>query len=542
MRSLLSLALALLPTVAAAQGPSSQLRHLSHAVRDTLPAVSEAKALYDAPDQDAVLGNFVEQWMATPAHENRVRRYFSDRFGVEPNLFISDSATDLILNDGNDAEKPDDLAATGVWHLPKSVKPSCGGAPLTRDAWWTDTPIQICPSAVSTAIKFGTWPNMQNCIDPGSANGIRHALCGCGPQEIICHPRNLKAHIMAVVSREMVDRGLYAYQQGWSWLKLYGGDTFYGDRFLYQHYLYQQKFAPTLENPTSDELATIHSLPTGDAAKEAPYPEAIAERSGVVTAPGFMRRFNNFRSRIRAITERLLCQDVDASLNQPYVDHFVNPTLLGDPFNAQHGTKQGCSDCHYSMDNFGSTILGWNDSGFFEAWNPPSQLGHVFGVDDTGPRFLMASYIERASGFHECMAKTAWTDFSGVAWEDLAPDQRASFTALAAEGPRALIQGVLKSPELRDVRAGKVVTTTQTVEVILDFDHDINPILQAKCANAGCHGAAGAASTSLTFVGQSARFKSAPAIRLSTGSMPPPNSGLTLTDAEKNALLLWLAQ
>lgn len=323
------------------------------------------------------------------------------------------------------------------------------------------------------------------------------------------------------------------------WLDLLGGNKFYGNRWLYHHYIMQEKIEYGLELPTQAEWSFLKSLPT-TANVFLPFPNSSVERSGVVTSPSFLRRFNNFRSRIRAITEKLLCKDVDGSLNIDNYAQFINPSLTA--FDRSHGEQQSCATCHYSLDNFGSTILGWSPEGYFEKWNPPSQLGHVFGEDGTGPRFLMESYVERGSDFSLCMAKKTWQEFSGADWNVLSATEKQDLLIAASEGPKQVIESVLTGAPLKNLRLNKGSKVTTTNTVVYDFEADINPILSNSCSGSECHNQGNSRSAASAYVGGEAAFKSAPGIRISNGSMPPANSGKYLTEEEKEKLLIFLGQ
>ncbi len=527
----------LVPGTASAQDTTAEFRYLSTVLRDHLPSVAESKEFYAAADKDKALDDFLTEWLASADHEQRVARHFNDMFGVSPYFFVTDASLDLIAYDPADhPEAPSDLSVAGVYHLPASVKSSCGGAPVSANAWFSDTAIMICPSAVSTAISYGG--GMIRCTDSFSANGILNPACGCGPEQIICYPRDLKHKTVVGIAREFADRGLRAYEQGWSWLDLFGGDLYYGDRWLYHHYLFQQKVAVTMQPPSASELAFLKSLPL-DSKVEVAHPGG-PERAGIVTSPAFLTRFNNFRSRVRALTDQLLCKDVDGSLNVDGYTSFLNTDLSA--FDKSHGNKPGCATCHYGMDNFGSTLLGWTSDGYFEAWAPPSQIGHVFGEDGTGPRFLMQSYVERASGFVECMAKKSWEDFSGARWDDLTSSQKDELTAQAALGPKQAIRAVLTSSALKGRRASVTSVVKKTVVVIYDFNRDINPILEQSCGGQSCHAADNTRSAGSAYVGNESLFKGAPKERLANGSMPPAGATPGLTDDERNKLLIFLGQ
>jgi hypothetical protein len=540
LSSIVMVLLMLIPAVAQGQDYTATFRYLSVVIRDQLPTVAEAREFQAATDKDAKLDQLVELWMDSEEHKNRVKRHFNDMFGVSPYVFLSDANLDLIQYDsGNQqqlTEAPSDLSTNGVWHLPKGVRATCG-TPVSADAWWSESPIMICSTAVSDNIVYSN--GAIRCSDPFGANGIINPACGCGPDQILCAPRHLKKNMVVGVAREFAERGYYSYTQGLGWNDLFGGSNFYGDRWLYHHYLWQEKVGAMLELPNATELAFLKGLPT-DRRVWVPLPPSSVVRSGIATAPAFLRRFNNFRSRVRALTEQLLCKDVDGSLNVDDYAQFINPDLTD--FDRAHGAQESCATCHYSLDNFGSTLLGWSADGYYEKWSPKSQLGHVFGEDGTGPRFLVQSYVDRGTDFNLCMARKTWQEFSGADWSVLSSDDQTALLAAATEGPQEIIRAVLTSNALKKMRLNPPTSVTTTQPVTYDFATDINPILMNSCAGSSCHSSDNPRGLSSSYVGNEAQFKNAPAVRISSGSMPPPGSGRTLTNAEKDKLLIFLGQ
>jgi hypothetical protein len=515
-------------------------RFMSFVIRDAAPSVQEAKDFYHGKKS---LPQFIDQWMTGEEHQSRVQRYFRDMFGMEKGTFIAQDEFDLILSNltANPALSPSDLAANGVYHLPVSVKSTCG-TPISASAWWSDTPITICSNSASATLQFDGGATRCTGLD---GNGLFNPQCGCGPEQIACYPQAFKYKTMIGVTEEFPVRALHSYKNSQSWLDLFGGETFYGDRWLYHHYLYQSKVLTSSIAPSANEIAILKSLPAPQSEldftkAEAVYPPDSATRSGVATAPSFLRRFNNFRSRIRALTERLLCKDIDATLNTDGIAQFVN-TDLSD-FDKAHGTKAGCASCHYGMDNFGSTLLGWITDGFYMSWQPPSDAGHVFGLNGNGPEFLMRGYVERANGFTECMAKTAWEDFSGSPWNSLGSADQSAFVQAAASGPNATITSILRSEALLRLRHRELAEIKTTVDVKYSFSQDIQPILTNKCSGSSCHSQGTILGANYEFVDGEERFRGIPAQRITDGSMPPPSAGKTLDSDEQDKILIWLNQ
>ena len=386
------------------------------------------------------------------------------------------------------------------------------------------------------------------------AQGFSHEDCGCGDKAFMCYPFELKGQVMSAVGNEFQNRAAHFYNSNGSWLDVFGGSKLIANRYLYHHYLYQQEVVLTSKIPTSQVIDDLMSLSLATDS-EIPMPEYSSvlqgpngvQRSGVVTSPGFLRRFNNFRSRTRAVVERMLCKDIDASLNIDNTNTFYNPNFAnsttqpeGQAVN-EHGHKESCSNCHYSLDNFGSTIIMWADGGegtFGEwAWWQKSQEGHVLGQTGDGPRFLMQTMVEnQESGFYECMAKSAYEGFTGADWSQLEQSIKTSFVNSARAGPKETITKILKSKIVKELRSQEKTIETHIVEVQYDFATDINPILTNKCGGTSCHSAA----SSLThLVGNKNNFDTINKVRIENSSMPPPSSA-PLTATEKQVLLQYL--
>ena len=182
---------------------------------------------------------------------------------------------------------------------------------------------------------------------------------------------------------------------------------------------------------------------------EAPWPWG-AERAGVVTSPGFLNTYNTFRGRARILSLKLLCHDVDSSLNPDGYAEFLNPNFTESDI--AHGERPECSYCHYGMDNQASMLFGYDFSGWSEYYTGamPSQLGHVFGQDAEGPSALVSGYLERGAGFETCMASSTFHSLTGLSFEsDLTVAEQADLTERVEGGPRALVEAILTSPVLR---------------------------------------------------------------------------------------------
>lgn len=81
-------------------------------------------------------------------------------------------------------------------------------------------------------------------------------------------------------------------------------------------------------------------------------------------------------------------------------------------------------------------------------------------------------------------------------------------------------------------------TTLDCTPVPKSYTTDVNPIVQSRCAIAGCH-ASGSGNGPGALVTYSQLFNARTAIRSSVASGRMPQ-GSTLTTAEKNSILCWI--
>jgi hypothetical protein len=521
--SLFKWLLILLSTTALA-GPRDDLRtlrYLSQVLRDQAPTRDEAEAVYRG---EKTVEQFRDEWLDSPAHQERVSRYFFDLLGAPAYFHVNDDAFFLEQN------------SEGIWYSP--TKGDCSAAAaVTSTAWWlsANETIAICSNIVSTNMSVTISGTYYGC---SWTDGFLRSGCGCGPEQILCYPKSLRRDLMDSLSQEFKHRAAYVYSQQMTWKDLLSSSSIYGNRPLAQFYLLHQYVFPWQTAPMASEIARLREIPMTEKIWF-DAPTLGAERSGIVTTPAFMRRFNNPRSRIRALTDALLCHDVDGSLNTSGISTLVNPdtNALGQSI----VTRSSCTTCHYGMDNLASTLFGWNDQGTYERWPKElSQAGHAFGSDITGPVALMESYIERAPGFTECMSKRAWEDFSGRPWSALSSEEQSAFLNAAAQSPYALLRGIFQSSALMSARGGAALSSESSGN--LNFASDINPILERSCAGASCHSVDSSLSAQYRFIGNEDSFKKAPIHRLQDGTMPPASSGLTLPDSERTILIQFLQQ
>ena len=501
----------LLAPLAVGRDDIGSLRFLSFALRDQGLTPDEAKAFFASSQS---LDQFMAAWRSSPEHAARVQRFFGDLFGVKASVTVTETAFVLTEQDGvysNDTigwcDSSQGVDATG---------------------WWGEgsqsASLRVCP-AVLNAPTAGR--NGGSCWTSGK--------CGCGPNLYYCIPKALVDPLRAAVRTEAAQRGLYAYQQDKSWRDFLAGDRFYGNRLLFWYYLATQKlWTGTLENLSSDDAATLARLPLNSNG-EAAFPSG-AERAGVITSPGFLLEFNNYRSRIRWLSQTLLCQDVNPALNTDNYTNLVNKDLSA--ADKAHGLKPSCSGCHYPLDNMGSGLLRWNDQALLGTVKPKSDATYAFGKSGSGPAFLMTAFIERGPGFSTCMAKTAWESFSGIAWTNVGSDLQKTFTDAAASGPKALLSAIFGSDALKSARlGGSAQSQLASAPARRNFE-GVKAILTNSCGGGDCHSKGAPHSAFTDSADTFAATADVIAARITvTGAGKMPPAPRSLSDSDRDRIL-----
>ncbi len=508
--------------VAAAEVDGSEptgrtLRFYSMAIRDLPPTLAETQAFLAG---STTLDELITTWLATPEHQTRMRRYFSDSWPVlatfTPFYFLT-------------LEKN----ASGIYRL--AEKPDCGPADaVSAPAWWLPEgeTVSICKTSTSDAFSYAGDPKL-NCYD--YFDGFLDPKCGCGPHQLMCEPKELRLKLAVDNNNEIQRRGLYVYNNDLSWFDFLGGNFFYGNRSLYHLYLWEQGLMQRGLVPVETVLTALRSIPLVDWVR-ADFPPGV-ERAGIVTSSTFLSTYNTFYARPRALSLNLLCHDVDGRLNPDDFKEFVNKSLT--VANLDHAKKEKCNTCHFGLDNLASALFGYDAIGDAELYlDPfPSQAAHVFGENVSGPGALIKGFIERAAGFHECMAKTAWTSLTGLSWANsLSKADRDVFTGLAQTGPRALTQGIIKSSQLR---TGGYTPTAAVVAPTVTWAQ-VAPIVAKSCSGSSCHSTG---SFHTQYVDNESLFRErakliAERVALTGGGkMPPLSAAHPLSAADQQTIL-----
>jgi len=415
---------------------AAAMRLASFVLRDASPSAAEARAFHEGKSSYASL---IATWRTSPAHRERVRRYFTELVGVRTEVLAVFPSYLLKKN------------AEGAYYL--AAKTACEtGEAVETEAWWATGKVLMCADSQSDALRYGGASDLAVCSRV-SADGLLDPRCGCGPKQVLCLPEEAAPKSYQALRGEIGARGLYAYENRLPWSEFLDGNAFWGNRYLYHIYVLTQGGILWGDSPDATTLKTLQSIPIATPARAA-FP-AGPSRAGILTSPAFLQQYNTFRSRVRGIAERLLCTDVGPQLAPDNIKSFVNPSLTA--ADRAHGAKAACASCHYAMDNIGSAFLPWSPLGFnlsHASYNSISTRAHAFGQAGEGVAFVGKAIRERSNLFNACMAKRAWEGFAMGVWEKLPPASQAAFADASAHGPRALIDAIIDSNELRAARDG----------------------------------------------------------------------------------------
>lgn len=400
----------------------SDARYLSFSYRDAPLSYAEVQRLKEDPAHFNILIQSFEQ---SPFHLTAVKRFFYDFLGQ---IKGGHGGGHTLLQEG------------GAYYL--KHRGLCSASERsTQTAWWSDQSVTMCNHSLSTSLTYtDSDSNLVNCQWPNRI--LTDSSCGCGPLQVYCMPDEIHGIIGQELNQMPLERALYAYQNNLSWVDLFGNGQLFVNRKIYYLYMHRNIIDYLQEQPAQAELDHLMSLPL-EAYQMSPQPSKGPERAPYVTDTHFMLQHNNPRTRIRALSLALLCQDISPSLNTDGISTFINTEL--DAATLAHGSKAGCASCHYALDNLSSTIRGWSTIAGFNNAEGTLQSGHAFGQTGTGPNFLMQAFVERGPGFQKCMAKRAYESITGYDFSSLDTSLQNEIESQADHGPKKLIQFILNS-------------------------------------------------------------------------------------------------
>lgn len=147
---------------------------------------------------------------------------------------------------------------------------------------------------------------------------------------------------------------------------------------------------------SNDLAGQLSSIKLGDTRFQLVYTGNSYEQAGVLTAFGFLRRFEKNRTRANNLYERLLCRKFTAELPRVFP---------ADPGNLRE--TPGCMGCHATLDPLADFFRSWGEGN--SLYNAPGQpIATSFG-GKTGTHLSdLARIIQSDKAFATCTVQNAW--------------------------------------------------------------------------------------------------------------------------------------
>jgi hypothetical protein len=253
------------------------------------------------------------------------------------------------------------------------------------------------------------------------------------------------------------------------------------------------------------------------------------EQAGVLTAFGYLRRFEKNRTRANNLYERLLCRKFTAELPR------VFPS---DPGNLRE--TPGCQGCHATLDPLADFFAAWGEGN--NLYNTPGQpIQTTFGGKSGTHLSDLARIIQSDRAFATCTVQNAWEWLMGRAFYQDEQELRTTFTdyfIATRYSFKELIYALATHPAFVNASRGDATVTDPLTEPPLGeapdaasepecsstpptFAADIQPRI-AQCTS--CHGTGSVRQPLVTE--QDWRTLGSVAVGvMRSGNMPPGQSG-----------------
>jgi hypothetical protein len=167
---------------------------------------------------------------------------------------------------------------------------------------------------------------------------------------------------------------------------------------------------------SNDLAAQLSSVKLGDTRFQLVYTGDSYEQAGVLTAFGFLRRFEKNRTRANSLYEKLLCRKFTAELPRVFP---------ADPGNLRE--TPGCMGCHATLDPLADFFRSWGEGN--SLYNAPVQpIATYFGGKNGTHLSELARIIQSDKAFATCTVQNAWEWLMGREFYQEEQAIRASLT------------------------------------------------------------------------------------------------------------------
>ncbi len=341
-------------------------RALSLDLRGTIPTLEEYEAL---PEDGSIPEALIEDWLASEEFVQRVTKRHGELlwpnvqnvslnsgrvglgFGGGPALFSGQAAT---MYRGERVGCLDEPAEFDEYGRPVTTEQDDG---TFREGWVEATPYWD-PETLVRVCAFDAQdneyaPSGRHCY----TSGLRDVGCGCGPELRQCRFSTSETAMRASFGTDLELRVADVIRRDASYVELFTGQTAYvnGPQVHFWRHQAAVEGSPSDMTPAPFPPSLLPDLDYTDVDTwvELPLPDAHA---GVLTAPGYLLRFQTQRGRANRFYNAFMCQPF-----QPPTSGLPTETGEAPPLDLQ--VRDGCKYCHALLEPAAAHWGRWTPGG-----------------------------------------------------------------------------------------------------------------------------------------------------------------------------------
>lgn len=352
-----------------AVSPARWLRSASLDLRGALPTPDETAAVIEAGEEaEVVLAAFVAEWLSSPDFAQRALRFHRDL--LWPNIDtvnLLPAVVGLRIDGGiywrNSAaakfrglsvqclDEPAEFNGAGaIIAKPQSDGTQREGWVWVSPYWAPETTIRVCAYDAQEALVS---PNGTAC---NTNFGQQEVACGCGPNLSFCRYGLTQRNVLRGWIGDLERRVLSVIEEGRPYTDLFTDRTMYINGPLAHYYRWQSAFRSAVRmEPLAVEPSTIPELDYTEYDNWVQI-ETDEHHAGILTAPGYLLRFQTNRSRANRFYNAFLCQPFqppDDGL-EPSAEAALQPDLQ---------KRDGCQWCHTTLEPAAAYWGRWTEVG-----------------------------------------------------------------------------------------------------------------------------------------------------------------------------------